>query len=631
MTDSTCRGDALRAPVTSPLDGLLAGLRLALFPAAAGTEADVAALSRVVEWHTVSALARRHRVAGLLLRGLRTRPHLLVATGIEPELRALRDRAMRRGWRQLGALKRTTDRLAASDVPCLVLKGLPLSQRIHGHPLVRAPLDIDLLVAPQMYDAGAQALLADSWKLGLGFRGTPARNRWHDRVAADRAFIGRGVKVELHPRLCHNPHYLAEGFEDLRTRSVVVNIGNAGFRTLGEDDEFLYLACHGTRHGWPRLDWLCDVAALLARMPPGRLERIAARSRETRLDVVLSCTLRLCNATFHVELPASLAGMCEEHATGMTRPAGSKRAAFIAAAASRTWCHRNSPALWRQLPLKLALKLLLKPDWRYVRHEMSAVLIAPRNWGRIDLPDKLFFLYFPLRPLLWLTQQLEGWGRAHRRGSSSAPSAGEHEERVPVSRAGRPRSRALSDEECMGDAPITRTPAAGGNGEIASRTKRPGSVLIRFVRAPVRLKTMALEAALFLLLARLLVKYVPMHRWRHWLTTAEEAARGGLQPEERRLARKVARVVRRVARHVPFPAVCLPQAMAAQWMLRRQGIPSRLFFGARRRLRPESAPHTDGSASGMDFHAWLTVGDDCVLGGAERDTYIALPPFDNVA
>ena len=631
MTASMRRGDAPRAPVTSPLDGLLAGLRLALFPAAAGTEADVAALSRVAEWHAVAALAERHRVAGVLLGGLRTRPHLLAAAGIEPALRALRDRAVRRGWRQIGALKHATDRLAASDVPCLVLKGLPLSQRIYGHPLVRDALDIDLLVAPRTYGAAAQALLADGWKLAPGFRETPARNRWHGRVAADRTFIGRGAKVELHPRVCHNPHYLVGGFEDLRARSVVVHIGTAGFRTLGEDDEFLYLACHGTRHGWLRLDWLCDVAALLARMPRGRLERIAARSRETRLDVVLACTLRLCNAAFHVALPAPLAGMREEHAAGIPAPAGGKRAAFIAAAASRTWCHRNSPALWRQLPLKLALKLLLKPDLRYVRHEMAAILIEPRDWARLDLPDKLFFLYFPLRPLLWLTQQLEGWRRAHRRGSSSAPSGGEREERVPISRASRPRCRASSDEEREGDAPITHTPAAGGNGETASRTKRPGSVLIRFVRAPVRLKTMALEAALFLLLARLLVKYVPMRHWRHRLTTAEESERGGLPPEGRRPGRKVARVVRRVARHVPFPAVCLPQAMTAQWMLRRRGIPSRLFFGARRRLRPESAPHTDGSASGMDFHAWLTVGDDCVLGGAERDTYVALPPFDNVA
>ena len=384
MTASMRRGDAPRALVTSPLDGLLAGLRLALFPAAAGTEADVAVLSRVAEWHAVAALAERHRVAGVLLRGLRTRPHLLAATGIEPTLRARRDRAVRRGWRQLGALKRATDRLAASAVPCLVLKGLPLSQRIHGHPLVRDALDIDLLVAPRTYGAAAQALLAGGWKLASGFRETPARNRWHGRVAADRTFIGRGAKVELHPRVCHNPHYFAEGFEDLRARSVVVHIGTAGFRTLGEDDEFLYLACHGTRHGWLRLDWLCDVAALLARMPRGRLERIAARSRETRLDVVLACTLRLCNAAFHVALPAPLAGMREEHAAGIPAPAGGKRAAFIAAAASRTWCHRNSPASWRQLPLKLALKLLLKPDLRYVRHEMAAILIDPRDWARID-------------------------------------------------------------------------------------------------------------------------------------------------------------------------------------------------------------------------------------------------------
>ena len=52
-----------------------------------------------------------------------------------------------------------------------------------------------------------------------------------------------------------------------------------------------------------------------------------------------------------------------------------------------------------------------------------------------------------------------------------------------------------------GNTPRKYESAAGGNGEVASRTKRPGSVPIRFFRASVRLKTMTLEAMLFLLLA----------------------------------------------------------------------------------------------------------------------------------
>ena len=159
-----------------------------------------------------------------------------------------------------------------------------------------------------------------------------------------------------------------------------------------------------------------------------------------------------------------------------------------------------------------------------------------------------------------------------------------------------------------------------------------------FVRAPVAAKVMALEAALFLLLARLLVKYVPMRHWRRRLVTAQEPAdphvafsaddpeepesAGGLPPHapQRRLPRRVGHIVRTVARHVPFPAVCLPQAMALQWMLRRRGVESRLILGARRK--------TDGM--GLDFHAWLTVGGECVIGGGEVETYVTLPPFDGI-
>ena len=146
-----------------------------------------------------------------------------------------------------------------------------------------------------------------------------------------------------------------------------------------------------------------------------------------------------------------------------------------------------------------------------------------------------------------------------------------------------------------------------------------------FVRAPAAAKAMALEAGLLLLLARLLVKYVPMRHWRRRLATEEgpgPVGAGARPPRApgRRLPRKVVRVVRRVARHVPFPAVCLPQAMAVQWMLRRRGVGSRLVLGARRKAH----------CPGLEFHAWLTVGGECVIGESEIETYVALPPFDGI-
>ena len=69
------------------------------------------------------------------------------------------------------------------------------------------------------------------------------------------------------------------------------------------------------------------------------------------------------------------------------------------------------------------------------------------------------------------------------------------------------------------------------------------------------------------------------------------------QPQQP-LGRAVGWMVRRVARRLPFQALCLPQAMAAQWMLRRRGVPGRLRVGVRR-----SSPERP-----LEYQVWLTVG-----------------------
>ena len=130
-----------------------------------------------------------------------------------------------------------------------------------------------------------------------------------------------------------------------------------------------------------------------------------------------------------------------------------------------------------------------------------------------------------------------------------------------------------------------------------------------------------LEAAALLAVARLLVKHVPMRYWRAWLTTADAPPAAPRQD----LVYTIARSVRSVARRRPMHAVCLPQAMAGQWMLRRRGVASRLWFGVRK-----GAAGAADNAIEMEYHAWLTVDGECVLGGGEIETFTALPPFDAV-
>ena len=138
------------------------------------------------------------------------------------------------------------------------------------------------------------------------------------------------------------------------------------------------------------------------------------------------------------------------------------------------------------------------------------------------------------------------------------------------------------------------------------------NTLLAFARLPAATRALAVEALLSLALARALVARVPLRRWRHRLDLAPAPAEqdAPVSAEALNTARRLGRIVRKVALRAPFRAACLPQAIAAQWMLRRRGIPSRLVFGTRR-----------NAGSALEFHAWLRAGGEILLGGEERASW----------
>ena len=146
-----------------------------------------------------------------------------------------------------------------------------------------------------------------------------------------------------------------------------------------------------------------------------------------------------------------------------------------------------------------------------------------------------------------------------------------------------------------------------------------------FLRQPAKTKALAVEAAACLALARFLVVFVRLRRWRHRVSTISIAQERAPVPD---LAWKVSWVVRRVAEAVPFTAVCLQQAIAAQWMLRWRGVASQLMVGVRRESEASRAAAESGPPRRLSYHAWLQIGGECVIGCKEVGTYTAFPPFE---
>lgn len=126
------------------------------------------------------------------------------------------------------------------------------------------------------------------------------------------------------------------------------------------------------------------------------------------------------------------------------------------------------------------------------------------------------------------------------------------------------------------------------------------------------------EASIRLLAAKIAVKTVPFKRLAPRIgellpppQAGEKAAHYPPSAADMAIAREIGWAVTRAAQHLPFEAVCLPQAIAAHAMLRRRGIFSLIHFGTTR---------GDASPLGFAAHAWLNAGEVEVTGypvGAE--------------
>jgi hypothetical protein len=84
------------------------------------------------------------------------------------------------------------------------------------------------------------------------------------------------------------------------------------------------------------------------------------------------------------------------------------------------------------------------------------------------------------------------------------------------------------------------------------------------------------------------------------------------------LADRVARAITRASRVVPG-ATCLTQALAAQVLLERHGLPTRLHIGVVR----------DGGQA-VRGHAWVESGGKVVMGGRDLSTYVPLTSFEGL-
>ena len=195
--------------------------------------------------------------------------------------------------RAVGLLGEVVERLRGAGVEPVVLKGLPLAQRLHGDVALRPSGDLDLFIPAEERARADAALAASGWRRSYG---TPPREAAYRRLEG-----GREQVVEVHSSLSDDNLLEHLRFPAPGWRETVV--GTTAVRAHDDDLLAAYLATHLAKRAAPPLLWVVDVAVLWAELDPEERARARAAARRQRAERYLERALALAAA-----LPAAAGG-----------------------------------------------------------------------------------------------------------------------------------------------------------------------------------------------------------------------------------------------------------------------------------------------------------------------------------
>jgi len=357
-----------------------------------------------INWNLFLAWVQRNRIAPLVYHNLRQTACPLVPEAVVLQLQSEFSRNRLRVIMQIAEAARISRLLADAGIRSMVIKGPVLSQLAFGDPVLRESGDIDVVIdAAGLPEADRMIVEAGYRRLVPDVELTPHLFETYRRRRCQFAYYleTRDLFLELHWRLTTNSLLMPFDARMSWSRSEPVHVAGADFVTLPDEELFLYLCVHGSVHMWFRLKWLADIGALLHRLHPAVIDRIASRARVLGLDRSFHQAMILARKLMRAPVPPEV----------LTNACLDKTARQLAIAACRALDWHESP----EEPIETQWfsawvnwhAFSLRPGLRFRWRELQNQMFSPEDWERVRLPKWLFFLYLPLRPLSWVARNVQ--------------------------------------------------------------------------------------------------------------------------------------------------------------------------------------------------------------------------------
>jgi hypothetical protein len=346
--------------------------------AAADKKPDWNELRRIANWHGVMPLMYRFFVDHA--------PDAMPACAVAAWRADYTANALR-NLRLARELVRITSAMEGRGIASMALKGPALAVAAYRNLALRQFTDLDLLIHEHDLPRAADLLSLSGYLPRRYERDRPSGGFFHSSEDEFASADGHDL-VDVHSRLLPPYFPFAPDADALWSRAVSVAIEGAEITTLAPGDAMLFLIAHATKHGWPVLRPICDVAALAA-SEGFDWDAVAAEAEHLRCSRMLLLGAILAADLADAAIPTRILSAARADAR-VTRLALRVEARMFSATGVRA-------GLFNEWLVPLAA---IEGGARRVRYCAERGLRPTiDDWEFLRLPPLLYPLYWAIRPI----------------------------------------------------------------------------------------------------------------------------------------------------------------------------------------------------------------------------------------
>lgn len=370
--------------------------------------------SDAVDWNFFLRQTSRHGVSGLVhdrisrLCDATSQMHDVFPRIPEKVLCKLEEERRRIMWSNMNRMQellQVVKSLGEVGIPVLPFKGPVLADRYYADLAFRQYGDIDLFVLREDMLRTKRVLLDRGYAPYRELTPSEETAFIDSQMAYEFVHPDSGVIIEVHWALLHDIHGFRLQPETVWERKIPLHIGGYSIQTFAPRDLIIYLAAHGSKHGWYRLLWACDMDRVVrTHLDDVNWQSVLATARSVGGARALRLGLFVANRWLRTPIPLALIEtvQADDKLTDMTEYVEARwlfadiRPKDDTVAARATFLAYTRERLWDR--------------WAYYKHLVGLALKpTEKDRAMIDLPPKLSFLYYAVRPF----RLARDWTRGH--------------------------------------------------------------------------------------------------------------------------------------------------------------------------------------------------------------------------